>query len=98
MAGDPAQPTGDLMVAGPGRRRPRRLAPGRPASTPRLPATACAPDRLVRQSRVGNVKSQAQYLAGGTTQLDLMLKDGVIAPDRLGEITRLALRDARARG
>src|SRR3984893_15485275 len=34
----------------------------------------------------------AAYLAGGTTQLDLMLKDGVIDPQRLVDITRLALR------
>jgi CO/xanthine dehydrogenase FAD-binding subunit len=34
----------------------------------------------------------ASYLAGGTTQLDLMLKDGVISPDRLVDITRLPLR------
>ena len=34
----------------------------------------------------------AAYLAGGTTQLDLMLKDGVISPDRLVDITRLPLR------
>src|SRR3984893_17392575 len=34
---------------------------------------------------------RAQYLAGGTTQLDLMLKDGVIAPERLVDITRLPL-------
>ena len=40
---------------------------------------------------------QAQYLAGGTTQLDLMLKDGVIAPDRLVDITRLPLRGVTAR-
>ncbi|MEU7893033.1 xanthine dehydrogenase family protein subunit M [Nonomuraea sp. NPDC049152] len=32
----------------------------------------------------------ASYLAGGTTQLDLM-KDGVLAPDRLIDITRLPL-------
>ncbi|GII90719.1 FAD binding domain-containing protein [Sinosporangium siamense] len=32
----------------------------------------------------------ASYLAGGTTQLDLM-KDGVLAPDRLVDITRLPL-------
>src|ERR1700730_3090848 len=50
MAGDTADPAGYSMVAGPGRRRPRRLAPGRQAGAPRLPATACAPDRLVRQS------------------------------------------------
>jgi CO/xanthine dehydrogenase FAD-binding subunit len=34
----------------------------------------------------------ADYLAGGTTQLDLMLKDGVIAPERLVDISRLPLR------
>jgi CO/xanthine dehydrogenase FAD-binding subunit len=34
----------------------------------------------------------ASYLAGGTTQLDLMLKDGVISSDRLVDITRLPLR------
>jgi CO/xanthine dehydrogenase FAD-binding subunit len=34
----------------------------------------------------------AAYLAGGTTQLDLMLKDGVISSDRLVDITRLPLR------
>ena len=39
----------------------------------------------------------ADYLAGGTTQLDLMLKDGVIAPERLVDITRLTLRGVTAR-
>jgi CO/xanthine dehydrogenase FAD-binding subunit len=34
----------------------------------------------------------ASYLAGGTTQLDLMLKDAVVAPQRLVDITRLPLR------
>src|SRR5262245_58174028 len=34
---------------------------------------------------------KAQYLAGGTTQLDLMLKDGVLEPERLVDITRLPL-------
>jgi CO/xanthine dehydrogenase FAD-binding subunit len=33
----------------------------------------------------------AAYLAGGTTQLDLQLKDGVVSPDRLVDITRLPL-------
>jgi CO/xanthine dehydrogenase FAD-binding subunit len=33
----------------------------------------------------------ASYLAGGTTQLDLMLKDGVVSADRLVDITRLPL-------
>jgi len=34
----------------------------------------------------------AEYLAGGTTQLDLMLKDGVVSPDRLVDISRLPLK------
>src|SRR5580704_3068727 len=50
MAGEAAHPAGDPVVAGPGRGRPGRLAPGRHAGAPRLPATACAPDRPVRQS------------------------------------------------
>jgi CO/xanthine dehydrogenase FAD-binding subunit len=37
----------------------------------------------------------AQYLAGGTTQIDLMLKDGVLEPERLVDITRLPLRSIR---
>src|SRR3981081_3657450 len=40
---------------------------------------------------------QAQYLAGGSTQIDLMLKDGVTAPERLVDITRLPLRGVTAR-
>jgi xanthine dehydrogenase YagS FAD-binding subunit len=40
---------------------------------------------------------RAQYLAGGTTQIDLMLKDGVIAPERLVDITRLPLRGVTRR-
>jgi CO/xanthine dehydrogenase FAD-binding subunit len=35
---------------------------------------------------------QAEYLAGGTTELDLVLKDGVLEPDRLVDITRLPMR------
>jgi xanthine dehydrogenase YagS FAD-binding subunit len=35
---------------------------------------------------------QAEYLAGGTTELDLVLKDGVRDPERLVDITRLRLR------
>jgi CO/xanthine dehydrogenase FAD-binding subunit len=34
----------------------------------------------------------AAYLAGGTTQIDLMLKDGIVQPQRLVDITRLPLR------
>jgi CO/xanthine dehydrogenase FAD-binding subunit len=33
----------------------------------------------------------ADYLAGGTTQVDLMLKDGILSPQRLVDITRLPL-------
>src|SRR3954453_19908192 len=35
---------------------------------------------------------RAEYLAGGTTELDLALKDGVLEPERLVDITRLPLR------
>ena len=41
---------------------------------------------------------RAQYLAGGTTQIDLMLKDGVIAPERLVNIAGLPLRGVSRRG
>jgi CO/xanthine dehydrogenase FAD-binding subunit len=34
----------------------------------------------------------ADYLAGGTTQVDLMLKDGILSPGRLVDITRLPLK------
>jgi CO/xanthine dehydrogenase FAD-binding subunit len=34
---------------------------------------------------------EAEYLAGGTTELDLVLKDGVLEPGRLVDITRLPL-------
>ena len=40
----------------------------------------------------------AQYLAGGTTQIDLILKDGVLNPERLVDITRLPLRGTTLRG
>jgi CO/xanthine dehydrogenase FAD-binding subunit len=43
-------------------------------------------DALASSERAG-----AAYLAGGTTQVDLM-KDGILAPDRLVDITRLPLR------
>jgi CO/xanthine dehydrogenase FAD-binding subunit len=38
----------------------------------------------------------AAYLAGGTTQLDLILKDGVLSPGRLVDITRLPLKGITA--
>src|SRR4051812_4259735 len=40
----------------------------------------------------------SQYLAGGTTQVDLMLKDGVLNAERLVDITRLPLRAITRRG
>jgi xanthine dehydrogenase YagS FAD-binding subunit len=39
---------------------------------------------------------EAAFLAGGTTQLDLMLKDGILAPDQLVDITRLPLKGITA--
>ena len=49
---------------------------------------------------VGLVSSdpEAQYLAGGTTQIDLILKDRVLNPERLVDITRLPLRGITLRG
>ena len=38
----------------------------------------------------------AVYLAGGTTQLDLILKDGLISPRRLVDVTRLPLKGITA--
>src|SRR6266487_723644 len=63
MAGDAAHPAGDPVVAGPGRRRPRRLPPGRQADALRLPATACTPDRPVRPSPMAS-SLPAQRLTG----------------------------------
>jgi xanthine dehydrogenase YagS FAD-binding subunit len=40
----------------------------------------------------------AEYLAGGTTQLDLVLKDGVLEPERLVDITALPLRGITRNG
>ncbi len=40
----------------------------------------------------------AAFLAGGTTQVDLMLKDGVVAPRRLVDISRLPLSGVRVDG
>ena len=36
---------------------------------------------------------RAEYLAGGTTELDLVLKDGVLDPGRLVDITHMPLRE-----
>jgi CO/xanthine dehydrogenase FAD-binding subunit len=38
----------------------------------------------------------ATYVAGGTTQVDLMLKDGILEPTRVVDITRLPLRGVTA--
>src|SRR4051812_22714487 len=40
----------------------------------------------------------AHYLAGGTTEVDLLLKDGVLNADRLVDISRLPLRGISRRG
>jgi CO/xanthine dehydrogenase FAD-binding subunit len=50
------------------------------------------PDEVAAAVATVSTDPGASYLAGGTTQLDLMLKDGVIAPGRLVDITRLPLR------
>ena len=54
-------------------------------------------DQVAAAVALVSADPQAQYLAGGTTQLDLMLKDGVIAPERLVDITRLPLRGVARR-
>jgi xanthine dehydrogenase YagS FAD-binding subunit len=41
---------------------------------------------------------KASYLAGGTTHLDLILKDAVVEPARLVDITRLPLRHIKSEG
>jgi CO/xanthine dehydrogenase FAD-binding subunit len=41
---------------------------------------------------------EALYLAGGTTQIDLILKDRVLSPERLVDITRLPLHGITLRG
>ncbi|HYR14437.1 MAG TPA: FAD binding domain-containing protein, partial [Mycobacterium sp.] len=49
------------------------------------------PDDVAGAVATVTADPDAAYLAGGTTQLDLMLKDGVNDPQRLVDITRLAL-------
>lgn len=41
---------------------------------------------------------EATFLAGGTTQLDLQLKDAIVSPARLVDITRLPLRGISRKG
>ncbi|HWG24976.1 xanthine dehydrogenase family protein subunit M [Actinospica sp.] len=50
-----------------------------------------ADDATAAVARV-SADPQAEYLAGGTTELDLVLKDGVVEPGRLVDVTRLPLR------
>jgi CO/xanthine dehydrogenase FAD-binding subunit len=49
-------------------------------------------DDVVGAVALVSADPQAEYLAGGTTELDLVLKDGVLEPERLVDITRLPLR------
>jgi CO/xanthine dehydrogenase FAD-binding subunit len=50
------------------------------------------PDDVAGAVAMVSADPGASYLAGGTTQLDLMLKDGVVEPGRLVDIGRLPLR------
>src|SRR3954454_21458314 len=49
-------------------------------------------DNVAAAVALVSADAEAEYLAGGTTELDLMLKDGVLEPERLVDITRLPLR------
>ncbi|MEV4603030.1 xanthine dehydrogenase family protein subunit M [Amycolatopsis sp. NPDC049253] len=55
-------------------------------------STSEVEDALAASERAG-----AAYLAGGTTQVDLM-KDGILTPERLVDITRLPLRGVLGTG
>ncbi|RKR86771.1 xanthine dehydrogenase YagS FAD-binding subunit [Micromonospora pisi] len=50
------------------------------------------PDDVTGAVAMVSADPAAAYLAGGTTQLDLLLKDGVVTSDRLVDIGRLPLR------
>jgi xanthine dehydrogenase YagS FAD-binding subunit len=50
------------------------------------------PDDVLEAVDLVGADPRAGFLAGGTTQVDLLLKDGVLALDRLVDITRLPLR------
>jgi CO/xanthine dehydrogenase FAD-binding subunit len=56
------------------------------------------PDDVATAVALVSADPAAHYLAGGTTQVDLLLKDGVLNPDRLVDITRLPLRGISRRG
>src|SRR5260370_40652628 len=49
------------------------------------------PDDMAGAVAMVSGDPRAAYLAGGTNQLDLMLKDAVVDADRLGDIGRLPL-------
>jgi xanthine dehydrogenase YagS FAD-binding subunit len=49
------------------------------------------PDDVAAAVALVSADPDASYLAGGTTQLDLLLKDGVVAAERLVDIGRLPL-------
>lgn len=53
--------------------------------------------RSVAEAVAAGAEQGSQFLAGGTTQLDLM-KDGVLSPRRLVDLTRLPLRDVSQDG
>ncbi len=50
------------------------------------------PDDVAGAVALVSADPDASYLAGGTTQLDLILKDGVVESDRLVDIGRLPMR------
>src|SRR3954462_7893755 len=50
-------------------------------------------DDVAAAVAVVSADPQAEYLAGGTTELDLVLKDGVLEPGRLVDIRRLPLHE-----
>jgi CO/xanthine dehydrogenase FAD-binding subunit len=54
--------------------------------------TYVRPDSVAAAVAMVSTDPGASYLAGGTTQLDLLLKDGVVEPTRLVDIGRLPLR------
>src|SRR5438552_17846588 len=56
------------------------------------------PEDVAGAVAIMSADPNASYLAGGTTQLDLLLKDGVITTDQLVDITRLPLRGITCSG
>ena len=56
------------------------------------------PERIEDAIAAVAADPRAAYLAGGTTQVDLVLKDGVVACDRLVDVSRLPMRGVTPRG